>query len=116
MYSVLVDKDGIFWDCNHPDFEGTLLKKSNWIGKWHQRWFILKGAVLFYGFDRESTPYGIVKLADLAQPISYDGLDIILTLSSQKTLTLRAESESAGFMWKSALETAVSKYCYLSAH
>jgi hypothetical protein len=43
-----VDKIGVRWDTNDPDYEGWLTKKSKWLGEWRRRYFILKGSKLFF--------------------------------------------------------------------
>ena len=45
---AFTDERGVRWDANNGDYEGYLYKKSQWLGEWRKRYFILKGSKLFF--------------------------------------------------------------------
>lgn len=51
------------FDSNNPTTEGWLTKQSEWMKDWRRRYFILKGAKLFFAKSETGAPHGMIDLS-----------------------------------------------------
>lgn len=54
---------GVAYDTNNSEFEGYLTKQSLWLRDWRRRYFILKGARLFFAKTPHDSPHGMIDLS-----------------------------------------------------
>ena len=101
---------GITYDTNHSDIEGTLMKKSAWVKEWRERYFILKGGLLFFTKGKFIQPHGLIDLTTCSNiKIKDDDHNYEFEIvGSEDKFSLRAESGSLQENWTNAIRRAIS--------
>jgi hypothetical protein len=105
----------IRWDTNEADREGLLSKKSKWIGEWRERYFILKGAKLFFTKKASDAPHGMIDLIDCQSVAStsmsfkYYTFEVTMRGEKQEKFILSAPSQEAKDSWMAAMNQAMAK-------
>ncbi|GMH83032.1 hypothetical protein TL16_g09461 [Triparma laevis f. inornata] len=92
-----VDSTGFEFDTNHPEKEGSLLKKSAWMKEWRPRYLILKGGCLFFSKDSTEAPHGVIDLTEASGIVT-----------NSEDFVLRATSKRGVEEWLAAIRKAMS--------
>ena len=113
---AFVDKSGIRWDTNSSEYEGWLTKKSKWLGSWRRRYFVLKGAKLFYGESPTDSPHGIIDLIDCksvaktSDPKAKKNFGFDICYKHDEFICINADNERDKTEWAGRLDRSIKKY------
>jgi len=102
---------GVAYDTAHTEFEGYLTKQSMWLRDWRRRFFILKGARLFFAKTPYEAPHGMI---DLSRCTTVKSADLkahkkhsFEISTPETTYLLYADDEKAKDDWIGAVGRAI---------
>ncbi|KAJ1414276.1 hypothetical protein B484DRAFT_401814 [Ochromonadaceae sp. CCMP2298] len=102
---------GIRYETSNPSSEGWLTKRSDWLKDWRRRYFILKGAKLFFAKGEFSSPHGMIDLSTCmtvkSAELKAGKKNAIEVSTKEKTFYMYADTEKEKDEWIGAIGRSI---------